>query len=58
MDAGTITLKNIKTNNLSFNWAFKKNTGYCNTNGSGNVVGLNLLGSLRTAPYGSLSSLE
>jgi uncharacterized protein YfaP (DUF2135 family) len=37
IDAGQITLKDIQTNGLSFNWQFRKHTGYCNTDGQGNV---------------------
>ena len=37
IDAGQITLKDIQKNGLSFNWQFKKHTGYCNTDGQGNV---------------------
>lgn len=43
IDAGTTTLKDIKTSGLSFNWSFKKHTGYCNTDGNGNVVELKKL---------------
>ena len=38
IDAGQITLKDIQKNGLSFNWQFKKHTGYCNTDGKGNVT--------------------
>ncbi|WP_322765277.1 hypothetical protein [Cyanobium usitatum] len=38
IDAGETTLKDIKKNGLSFNWQFKKHTGYCNTDGNGNVT--------------------
>ena len=37
IDAGQITLKDIQKNGLSFNWQFKNHTGYCNTDGQGNV---------------------
>lgn len=40
VDAGQITLKDIKSNGLSFNWTVKKHAGYCNTDGSGNVTEL------------------
>jgi len=38
IDAGQITLKDIQGSGLSFNWQFKKHTGYCNTDGKGNVT--------------------
>jgi uncharacterized protein YfaP (DUF2135 family) len=38
IDAGETTLKDIQKNGLSFNWQFKKHTGYCNTDGKGNVT--------------------
>ena len=38
IDAGQITVKDIQKNGLSFNWQFKKHTGYCNTDGKGNVT--------------------
>ena len=38
IDAGETTLKDINKNGLSFNWQFKKHTGYCNTDGKGNVT--------------------
>ena len=37
IDAGQMTLNDIKKG-LSYNWTFKKHSGYCNTNGSGNVT--------------------
>lgn len=40
IDAGQITLKDIKKQGLSYNWAVKKASGYCNTDGSGNVTEL------------------
>jgi hypothetical protein len=40
IDAGQTTLKDIKKDGLSFNWSFKKSSGYCNTDGSGNVTEL------------------
>ena len=38
IDAGQITLKDIKQNGLSFNWQYRKHTGYCNTDGNGNIT--------------------
>ena len=38
IDAGQVTLKDIKKDGLSFNWTFKKHSGYCNTDSSGNVA--------------------
>lgn len=38
IEAGTTTLKDIQESGLSFNWTFKKHSGYCNTDGGGNVV--------------------
>ena len=38
IDAGETTLKDIQKNGLSLNWQFKKHTGYCNTDGKGNVT--------------------
>ena len=38
IDAGETTLKDIQKNGLSFNWQFRKHTGYCNTDGQGNVT--------------------
>ena len=38
IDAGQVTLKDIKQNGLSFNWQYKKHTGYCNTDGNGNIT--------------------
>lgn len=40
IDSGETTLKDIQKQGLSFNWTVKKNTGYCNTNGSGKVTEL------------------
>ena len=40
IDAGEITLKEINRSGLSFNWTMKKKSGYCNTDGSGNVIEL------------------
>jgi hypothetical protein len=40
IDAGEITLKDINKDGLSYNWSFKKSSGYCNTDGSGNVTEL------------------
>ena len=40
IDAGQITLQEINRSGLSFNWTVKKKSGYCNTDGSGNVVEL------------------
>lgn len=40
IDAGETTLKNIKKQGLSYNWTFKKSSGYCNTDGSGKVTEL------------------
>jgi hypothetical protein len=40
IDAGQITLKDINKDGLSYNWSFKKSSGYCNTDGSGNVTEL------------------
>ena len=37
IDAGTTTLKDIKQGGLSYNWSYKKHSGYCNTDGAGNV---------------------
>jgi type 1 fimbria pilin len=37
IDAGQMTLNDIKKNGLSYNWTFNKHSGYCNTNGSGDV---------------------
>lgn len=38
IDAGQTTLKDIQNNGLSYNWQFKKHSGYCNTDGKGNVT--------------------
>lgn len=38
IDAGQTTLKDIQQNGLSYNWQFKKHSGYCNTDGKGNVT--------------------
>ena len=38
IDAGQTTLKDIQKNGLSYNWQFKKHSGYCNTDGKGNVT--------------------
>lgn len=38
IDAGQTTLKDIQKRGLSFNWQFGKHTGYCNTDGKGNVT--------------------
>ncbi len=38
IDAGTTTLKDIKKGGLSYNWTYKKHSGYCNTDGSSNVT--------------------
>ena len=38
IDSGETTLKVIKKSGLSYNWTVKKDTGYCNTDGSGNVT--------------------
>jgi hypothetical protein len=40
IDAGQTTLKDIKKEGLSYNWTFKNKSGYCNTDGSGNVTEL------------------
>lgn len=40
IDAGETTLKEIQRGGLSFNWSVKKQSGYCNTDGAGNVVEL------------------
>lgn len=40
IDAGETTLKDIKKQGLSYNWTFKTKSGYCNTDGSGNVTEL------------------
>jgi hypothetical protein len=40
IDAGETTLKDINKDGLSYNWSFKKSSGYCNTDGSGNVTEL------------------
>lgn len=40
IDAGTITLNDIKKSGLSYNWTYRKHTGACNTDGTGNVVEL------------------
>ena len=40
IDAGETTLKDIKKQGLSYNWNFKNKSGYCNTDGSGNVTEL------------------
>jgi hypothetical protein len=38
IDAGDTTLKTINQNGLTYNWTFKNKTGYCNTDGKGNVT--------------------
>jgi len=38
IDAGTTTLSDIKNNGLTYNWTYKKHSGYCNTDGSSNVT--------------------
>lgn len=40
IDAGQTTLKDIKRGGLSYNWRDKKRSGYCNTDGQGNVTEL------------------
>jgi hypothetical protein len=40
IDAGETTLKDINKDGLSYNWSFKKSSGYCNTDGGGNVTEL------------------
>lgn len=40
IDAGQTTLKDINKQGLSYNWTFKNKSGYCNTDGSGNVTEL------------------
>ncbi len=40
IDAGEITLKDVNKQGLSYSWFFKKSSGYCNTDGSGNVTEL------------------
>lgn len=40
IDAGQTTLKDINKDGLSYNWSFRKSSGYCNTNGSGTVTEL------------------
>lgn len=40
IDAGSITLQDIQKGGLSFNWSFRKHSGFCNTDGAGNVVEL------------------
>ena len=40
IDAGETTLKDINKHGLTYNWSFKKSSGYCNTDGSGNVTEL------------------
>jgi hypothetical protein len=37
IDAGTTTLKDIKKGGLSYSWTFRNHSGYCNTDGNGNV---------------------
>ena len=48
IDAGTITLKEIKRDGLSFNYSMQRqgrreHVGYCNTDGEGNVTDLQQL---------------
>ncbi len=38
IDAGETTLKVISKQGLSYNWSFKGKSGYCNTDGAGNVT--------------------
>ena len=42
IDAGDLTLNDIQSYGLSFNWEvrsqYKSANGYCNTDGDGNVV--------------------
>ena len=38
IDAGETTLKQIKESGLTYNWTYKKKSGYCNTDGEGNVT--------------------
>ena len=40
IDAGETKLKDIKKSGLSYNWTFKNKSGYCNTDGEGNVTEL------------------
>lgn len=40
IDAGQTTLQDVERNGLSFNWSYRNHTGYCNTDGAGNVVDL------------------
>ena len=40
IDSGETTLNDIKKQGLSYNWSFKAKSGYCNTDGSGNVTEL------------------
>jgi hypothetical protein len=43
INSGQTTLKDIETQGLSFNWSFRKNSGYCNTDGKGTVTEINKL---------------
>lgn len=38
IDSGERTLKDINKSGLSYNWTFKKHSGYCNTDGKGKVT--------------------
>jgi len=38
IDAGTTTLNDIIKSGLSYNWTYKRHSGYCNTDGSSNVT--------------------
>lgn len=40
IDAGQTTLSDIDQQGLSFNWMVKRHSGYCNTDGRGNVIEL------------------
>jgi len=40
IDSGETTLKDINKQGLSYNWSFKSKSGYCNTDGRGNVTEL------------------
>jgi hypothetical protein len=40
IDSGETALKDINKQGLSYNWSFKSKSGYCNTDGRGNVTEL------------------
>jgi uncharacterized protein YfaP (DUF2135 family) len=40
INSGATKLKDIQARGLSYNWTFRKHSGYCNTDGNGDVTEL------------------